>query len=70
MKDGKQMVTATVKVRGISDMTTARRKRVCDWLRKLADDIQREPEAFARTFVARYMNPAATRHGTIKGDAR
>jgi hypothetical protein len=39
-------------------MTTRGRKAVCGWLRKLADDLQNEPEAFAKTFRARYLYPA------------
>ena len=39
-------------------MTDKGRKEVCDWLRRLARDLQREPEAFAKTFRARYLYPA------------
>ena len=39
----------------VADMTKKGRKEVCGWLRKLADDLQREPESFAKTFRARYL---------------
>jgi hypothetical protein len=39
-------------------MTDKGRKEVCDWLRKLARDLQREPESFAKTFRARYLYTA------------
>ena len=54
----KQAVAASVTVYSVGDMTTQKRKTICDWLRKLADDLQHEPEAFAKTFRARYMYPA------------
>ena len=51
-------VAASVTVYGVGDMTTRGRKAVCGWLRKLADELQNEPEAFAKTFRARYLYPA------------
>jgi hypothetical protein len=58
MKNEKQAVAASVTVYRVGDMTAKGRKAVCGWLRKLADDLQNEPEAFAKTFRARYMYPA------------
>lgn len=58
-KDDK--VAASVTVYGVGDMTTRGRKAVCGWLRKLADELQNEPEAFAKTFRARYLYPANNR---------
>lgn len=58
MKNEKQAVAASVTVYRVGDMTTRGRKAVCGWLRKLADDLQNEPEAFAKTFRARYLYPA------------
>ena len=59
----KTRVAASVTVYRVGDMTTRGRKAVCGWLRKLADDLQNEPEAFAKTFRARYLYPAnATLH--------
>ena len=57
-KSDKQAVAASVTVYRVGDMTTRGRKAVCGWLRKLADDLQNEPEAFAKTFRARYLYPA------------
>ena len=54
-------VAASVTVYGVGDMTTRGRKAVCGWLRKLADELQNEPEAFAKTFRARYLYPANNR---------
>ena len=63
-KSDKQAVAASVTVYRVADMTTKGRKEVCGWLRKLADDLQREPESFAKTFRARYLYPAnAEAHG-------
>lgn len=53
-----QKVAASVTIYRVPEMTTKGRKNICDWLRKLADDIQREPEAYAKTFRARYHYPA------------
>jgi hypothetical protein len=53
-KSDKQAVAASVTVYRVADMTAKGRKEVCGWLRKLADDLQREPESFAKTFRARY----------------
>jgi len=55
MKNEKQAVAASVTVYRVADMTTKGRKAVCGWLRKLADDLQNEPETFAKTFRARYL---------------
>lgn len=57
-KRDKQAVAASVTVYRVGDMTTKGRKAVCGWLRKLADDLQNEPDAFAKTFRARYMYSA------------
>ncbi len=54
----KTRVAASVTVYRAADMTAKGRKAVCGWLRKLADDLQNEPEAFAKTFRARYLYPA------------
>jgi hypothetical protein len=58
MKNQGDKVAASVTVYRVADMTDNGRKEVCDWLRKLARDIQREPETFAKTFRARYLYPA------------
>ena len=50
-------VAASVHVYDVPLMTTVGRKSVCDWLRKLADDLQDEPEIFAVAFRARYWYP-------------
>jgi len=55
MKKTQDKVAASVTVYRVGDMTTRGRKAVCGWLRKLADDLQNEPEAFAKTFRARYL---------------
>jgi hypothetical protein len=60
-KSDKQAVAASVTVYRVADMTTKGRKEVCGWLRKLADDLQREPESFAKTFRARYLYPSNMR---------
>ena len=67
-KRDKQAVAASVTVYRVGDMTTKGRKAVCGWLRKLADDLQNEPDAFAKTFRARYMYSANTeRHAPTGG---
>ena len=58
MNKAQHKVAASVTVYRVDDMKTRGRKAVCGWLRKLADDLQNEPEAFAKTFRARYMYPA------------
>lgn len=58
MNDKQTKVAASVTVYGVPDMTDKGRKDVCDWLRKLARDIQREPNALAKKFRARYLYPA------------
>ena len=60
MKKQGDKVAASVTVYRVGDMTTRGRKAVCGWLRKLADELQNEPEAFAKTFRARYLYPANT----------
>ena len=55
MKKTQDKVAASVTVYQVADMTTKGRAEVCGWLRKLADDLQREPESFAKTFRARYL---------------
>ena len=57
MKNEKHAVAVSVTVYRGCDMTTRGRKAVCVWLRKLADDLQNEPESFAKTFRARYLYP-------------
>ena len=61
-KRDKQAVAASVTVYLVGDMTAKGRKAVCGWLRKLADDLQNEPEAFAKTFRARYLYSANASH--------
>jgi hypothetical protein len=63
-KRDEQAVAASVTVYRVGDMTKRGRKAVCGWLRKLANDLQDEPEAFAKTFRARYLYPA---HGGEPG---
>lgn len=55
MKKQGDKVAASVTVYQVADMTDKGRKEVCDWLRKLARDIQGKPESFAKTFRARYF---------------
>ncbi len=50
-----QKVAASVTVYRVAEMTTMGRKEVCGWLRKLSYDLLYQPEAFAKTFRARYM---------------
>lgn len=47
-------VAASLTVHRVGDMTAGGRKRVCGWLRKIADDLQKEPDAFSKRFRARY----------------
>ncbi len=58
MKKQNNKVAASVTVYEVANMTDKGRKEVCDWLRKLARDFQREPEAFAKTFRSRYLYAA------------
>jgi len=58
MKNTQDKVAASVTVYQVADMTDKGRKEVCDWLRRLARNLQREPESFAKTFRARYLYPA------------
>ena len=58
MKKTRDKVAASVTVYQVEDMTDKGCKEVCDWLRKLARDLQREPESFAKTFRARYLYQA------------
>ena len=58
MKKQGDKVVASLTVYQVADMTDKGRKEVCDWLRKLARDLQHEPETFAKTFRARYLYPA------------
>jgi hypothetical protein len=44
-----------VNVYRVADMTKKGRKAVCGWLRKLANDLEKEPDAFAKRFRARYL---------------
>ena len=67
MKNEKQAVAASVTVYRVADMTTKGRKAVCGWLRKLADDLQNEPETFAKTFRARYLYLANVQATTKSG---
>ena len=70
MKKIQVKVAASVTVYQVADMTDKGRKEVCDWLRKLAGVLQREPESFAKTFRARYLytanNSMSGRHGPDK----
>ena len=53
---------ASLTVYRVADMTDKGRKEICDWLRKLARDLQREPESFGKTFRARYFYAAKKSH--------
>ena len=53
-----QKVAASVTVYRVAEMTTRGRKKICTWLRKLADDLQEHPELYDKTFRARYWCPA------------
>lgn len=46
---------ASVVIHRVADMTAEGRREVCDWLRRLADNLESEPEAFAKTFRGRYL---------------
>lgn len=48
------VLVASATVHGIPSMTASARRDLCNWLRKLARDIQREPEAYAEKFRARF----------------
>lgn len=50
-----EKVAASVMVYRVAEMTESGRKGVCNWLRRLADDLECEPEAFSKKFRARYM---------------
>ena len=39
----------------VADMTVKGRKDVCEWLRNLADTLQRNPKAFTKTFRTKYF---------------
>lgn len=54
MKKQEFGVAASVTVHRVSKMSRTGRRKVCEWLRKLADDLQNEPDAFAKRFRARY----------------
>jgi hypothetical protein len=58
MNETKDKVAASLTVYRVADMTAKGRKAVCKWLRKIADDLEREPEGFATRFRARYLYPA------------
>ena len=58
MNKAQHKVAASVTVYRVGDMKTRGRKALCGWLRKLANDLQNEPEAYAKTFRARYLYPA------------
>jgi len=51
----KVKAAAILTIHRIPDMTRRGRRRVSDWLRNVARDIEREPEAYAKTFRARYL---------------
>jgi hypothetical protein len=51
-------VAASLTVYRVADMSDKGRKEICDWLRKQARDIQREPESFGQRFRARYLYAA------------
>lgn len=80
MKDKGFKVAASLTVYGVSDMTPGGRKRVVDWLVALASDLLVEPEAFSKTFRARYcykpsgkrkeVNPVAKKKGGKKGGCK
>ncbi len=64
MEKGGFKVAASVTSYGVSDMTPGGRMRVSGWLVALANDLAKEPEAFAEKFVARYLyQPASKRKG-------
>lgn len=55
MEKQRDKVAASLSVYEVGDMTDAKRKEVCDWLRKLARDLQRDPKAFSAKFRARFL---------------
>ena len=53
MSKGK--IVASIMVREISDMTRRGRRDICAWLRKQAQFIEDNPEAFSKEYRARYL---------------
>jgi len=52
----KENVIARITVRGWSKYSPEFRKTLADWMRKQADDLEREPEKYTSgLFVARYI---------------
>lgn len=46
---------AVLTIHRIPQMSNQGRRNICNWLRKLAKDIDKEPEIFSNTFRARYL---------------
>ena len=49
-----EKVAAYITVRRAADMTKRGRKRVADWLRKAADDLEKSGHEYSARFVTRY----------------
>lgn len=47
-------VVATVMLKSIGDMTKSKREGVCSWLRKIADEVEIFPQAYARVVRFKY----------------
>ncbi len=47
-------VAAHINVRRAADMTKHGRKRVADWLRKAADDLEKSGHNYSARFINRY----------------
>jgi SPX domain protein involved in polyphosphate accumulation len=54
MEKDKEKVAASLTVHGIPDTTPEGLSDICKWLRKLERDIRKTPEAYSKTFRARY----------------
>ena len=48
------MNKAILTVRGIREMHHATRKRMIEWLRRQADELEADPKAYAETYQAKF----------------
>lgn len=80
MKDKGFKVAASLTIYDAPNMTSGGRMRIYGWLVALANDLAKEPEAFSKTFRARYyykpggkrkeVNPMAKKKGGKKGGCK
>ena len=49
-------VAASITIHNIEGMSKTGRKAICNWIRRLAKHIEKEPKSFAKTFRARYFH--------------